>query len=416
LTIKPKKLPRLADDILMTLPITAAARRWWAPVLVAALLAACGGGGEDRTETPAPPVPPISPERAGRLESAEPLGSVPAADIAAALAAKESLAQGVVPRYGVVSYRLEYLTTDSDGREVRASGLVSVPQKAAGAASPVLSYQHGTIFRDEEAPSNHAVASEVAVVMASLGYIVLAPDYVGFGASRDTPHPYLLAEPSAAATVDFLTAARTWRGQAGVADNGQLFLTGYSEGGYVTMAAHRALQAAGSPHLQQLRMVVPGAGPYDVQSTMDGLVDLVRRENSLVGALINPGFLRHLGGSAQREVRRLLLRALIPGDADVAYDTRFIDRFLADDVQSIASASSVYDWKPQVPVRLYHGRDDRTVPYASSVSTLRAMQSRGAGDLVSLTDCRAVPAGHLECVTPFISFMLGQLGTVAQDL
>jgi len=381
-----------------------------------AMLAACGGGGDDRAEAPSPPVSPISPERAGRLESATPLGTVPAADIAEALAAKESLAEGVVPRYGVASYRLDYLTTDADGREVRASGLVSVPQKAAGAASPVLSYQHGTIFRDEEAPSNHAVASEVAVVMASLGYIVLAPDYVGFGTSNDTPHPYLLAGPSAAATVDFLTAARAWRGQAGVADNGQLFLTGYSEGGYVTMAAHRALQEGASPHLRQLRMVVPGAGPYDVQATMDGLVDLVRSENPLVGALINPGFLRHLGGSVQREVRRLLLRALIPGDADVAYDTRFIDRFLADDTQAIARTSSVYDWQPQVPVRLYHGRDDRTVPYASSVSTLRAMQSRGAGDLVSLTDCRAEPAGHLECVAPFITFMLGQLAPVAQDL
>lgn len=72
--------------------------------------------------------------------------------------------------------------------QLRASGLVSVPVKAAGARNPVLSYQHGTIFRDIEAPSNNAVASEVAVVMASLGYIVLAPDYVGFGASKGT-HP-----------------------------------------------------------------------------------------------------------------------------------------------------------------------------------------------------------------------------------
>eukprot|EP01036_Dinobryon_divergens_P040045 gene40045-52884_t len=125
----------------------------------------------------------------------------------------------------------------------------------------------------------------------------------------------------------------------------------------------------------------------------------------------------HLAPPLVAEVRRLLLRALIPGDADVAYDTRFIDHFLADDVLALASASSVYDWKPDVPVRLYHGRDDRTVPYASSVSTRRAMQERGAGDLISLTECRAQPvAGHLQCVPPFITFMLGQLAPVAQDL
>ena len=399
--------------------IRTASRRAFALALIATL-AACGGGGtDDSTDdgNPQPPPPPPPSVRAGQLQSAALLGSIPAADIAAALSDRESLVEGVVPRYSVTAYRLEYLTSDADGNEVRASGLVSVPQKPAGATSPVLGYQHGTLFRDAEAPSNNAVASEVAVVLASLGYIVLAPDYVGFGASKGTPHPYLLAAPSAAATVDFLTAARTWRGQAGVADNGQLFLTGYSEGGYVTLAAHRALQAGNSPHLQQLRMVVPGAGPYDVQTTMDGLVNLVRQEQPVIGALINPGFLRYLGGSVQREVRRVLLRALIPGDADVAYDTRFIDLFLADDVQALDRASNVHDWKPNVPVRLYHGRDDRSVPYASSASTLRAMQQRGAGDLVSLTECRAQPvAGHLQCVAPFITFMLGQLAPVARDL
>ena len=382
-----------------------------------AALVGCGGGSDNIGGGTNPPVSPPVTERAGRLESAALLSTVPVTEISAALAAKESLAQNVVPRYAVTSYRLDYLTTDADGREVRASGMVSVPQKPAGAKSPLLSYQHGTIFRDAEAPSNNAVASEVAVVLASLGYIVLAPDYVGFGSSKGTPHPYLLSAPSAAATLDFLTAARTWRGNANVADNGQLFLTGYSEGGYVTMAAHRAMQESGSPHLQQLRMVVPGAGPYDVQTTMDGLVDLVRQEQPVLGALINPGFLRYLGGSVQREVRRLLLRALIPGDADVVYDTRFIDRYLADDTGYVADVSSVHDWKPNVPVRLYHGRDDRTVPYASSVSTLRAMQQRGAGDLVSLTECRAVPtAGHVQCVPPFITFMLGQFAGVVQDL
>ena len=191
--------------------IRTASRRAFALALIATL-AACGGGGtDDSTDdgNPQPPPPPPPSVRAGQLQTAAQLGSNPAADIAAALSDRESLVEGVVPRYSVTAYRLEYLTTDADGKEVRASGLVSVPQKPAGATSPVRGYQHGTLFRDAEAPSNNAVASEVAVVLASLGYIVLAPDYVGFGASKGTPHPYLLAAPSAAATVDFLTATRT---------------------------------------------------------------------------------------------------------------------------------------------------------------------------------------------------------------
>ena len=199
-------------------------------------------------------------------------------------------------------------------------------------------------------------------------------------------------------------------------DNGQLFLAGYSEGGYVTLATHRALQQSNSPHLQNLRQVVVGAGPYNVQATMDGLVDVVRQENKVVGALINPGFLRYLGGSAQREVRRALLKALLPNDADVVIDATFIDNFLSDDVPNLNRLSNVHQWRPTLPVRFYHGKDDRTVPYASAASTVQAMQAQGAGDLVSLNDCPATPAGHLECVPSFLDFMLRQLGAQAQGL
>ena len=383
---------------------------------VLALLAACGGGKDDEATAVQPPPMPVNPVGRGSFKASAPLGTVAADEIAAALAEDGSRVQNVVPRYAVASWRLEYTTIDADGREVRASGLVSVPQKPAGSASPVLSYQHGTIFHDEEAPSVHAVPGEVAVVLASLGYVVLAPDYVGFGVSRGTPHPYLLAVPTAAAVNDFITAATYWRAANGVQDNGQLFLAGYSEGGYATLAAHRELQATGSPHLAQLRMAVVGAGPYDVQTTLDGLIDLVRDKQPVLGALINPGFLRYLGGSVQREVRRAVLNQLIPDDADVVYDTRFLDSFFADDTRAIAQNSSVYDWRPQVPVPMFHGRDDKTVPYASSVNTLLAMRKQGAGDLVSLTDCKATPAGHIPCVPPFVEFMLGRVGAVAQGL
>lgn len=376
-----------------------------------AALAACGGGkdGDDPTPVVPDPQPPVNVQGRGEFLMSTPLATLAAADVAAALKEDGSRVQNVVPRYDVATWRVEYSTLDGDGNAVRASGLLAVPQTAPGIASPVLSYQHATIFRDAEAPSNNAVPGEVSVVLASLGYIVLAPDYVGFGASRGTPHPYLQAAPTAASVNDFIVATQYWRELNQIKDNGDLYLTGYSEGGYATMAAHRALQAENAPALKNLRMAVVGGGPYDVQATLDGLIDIVRDKNRVLGALISPGFLRYLGGSVQREVRRALLRELLPDDADVVYGTRFLDSFLADDTATIASDSSVFDWLPTVPVALFHGRDDQTVPYASAVHTLEAMQKNGAGDLVSLTDCRAVPAGHVQCVPPFVEFMLGRI-------
>ncbi len=369
-----------------------------------------------------PPPPPVIVEITGpgELKEATRVNTFSAADIASAARAPDSKVPAVTPLYAVTSYRLKYLTIDGQGKRILASGLVSVPVKgAASAPSPVISYQHGSVFKDAQAPSNLVLAGEPPQVLASLGYVVLAADYVGYGASKGAPHPYLLSAPTAAAVIDFLTAARTWRQKNAVLDNGQLFLLGYSEGGYATLAAHRALQLGTHPnaglHKAQLLGSVPGAGPYHLGAVLDVQLDRVRRENALIGGLLSPGLLRHLGSTVRNEVRRQLIKALLPDDADVSFQGTFVDNYLADDNDAIERDSNVHDWKPETPVRLFHGRDDQTVPYVAVTRTLQAMRLRGAPD-VQLTDCSAVPASHLGCVQPYFAFMLAQLRAVARDL
>lgn len=378
------------------------------------LAAACGGGASSGPENTAS-VAVAEPTGPGRLESATPLNRIAIADINSAVQAVGSRIPALTPVYDVTNYRLTYLTTGAQGQQVVASGLVSVPVKAAGAMHPVLGYQHATVFKDAEAPSNNATAAEPAVILASLGYIVVAADYIGYGASRGTPHPYLLSAPSAAAVVDLLTAAKTWRRRNSVADNGQLFLTGYSEGGYITVAAHRAMQAAGSPHLAGLAAVVPGAGPYHVGVALDELLRRVCEQNPLLGTLVSPGLLRHLSPTVRREVRDALLKEVVASDADVAFDATTIDLYLADDAAALERESNVHDWAPAAPTRLFHGRDDQTVPYASAARTLQAMQRRGARDL-SLTDCPAVPSSHIACVPLHLAFVLAEFAARAHDL
>ena len=387
----------------------------WPATLLAAMvltLSACGGG--DSPSTPSPLVPGVA--NAGQLKDATPINTVTLADLTAAVGAAGSKLPGAVPRYAVTSWRLTYMTSDGFGREVLASGLVSVPVKPDGARSPVLSYQHATIYKDAQAPSNQVAATEPPVVLASLGFIVVAADYVGYGASRGSQHPYLLSTPTAAVVMDLLTAARTWRQTQGVADNRQLFMLGYSEGGYTTLAAHRAMQASASPHLTQLVASVPGAGPYHVGVTLDAQLQRVRDESTALAALVSPGRLSKLGTTVRDEVRRLILRLVIPDDADVTFQSTFLDNFLADDTSAIERDSNVHDWKPEAPVRMFHGRDDQTVPYAASTRTLQAMQARGAGTTVTLTDCVATPASHLGCVAPYFSHALAQMAPWVRDL
>ena len=124
----------------------------------------------------------------GELLSATLINTVAAADITAAVQGHDKM-PSALPVYAVTSYRLTYVTKDGYGNDVVASGLVSVPVKEPGSPSPVLSYQHATIFKDAQAPSNNVVPAEHTVILASLGVIVLAAAYVGFGASKAGQHP-----------------------------------------------------------------------------------------------------------------------------------------------------------------------------------------------------------------------------------
>jgi pimeloyl-ACP methyl ester carboxylesterase len=390
------------------------------------VLAACGGGGDappavaqtdpPQASTPAPgalDVVAADETGPGALHGATPLGTVSTQAIAQAMT--DSRLPAIVPVYDVETFRLSYMTSDGQGQPILASGLLAVPKKAIGAPSPVISYQHATIFRDAEAPSNNPTAGEPSVVMASMGYIVVAADYVGYGVSKGAPHPYLLSAPTAAAVVDLLHAARTHAGRNGLMPNGQLFLVGYSEGGYATAAAHRALQEAGGDIAGALVGSAPGGGPLDVGATLDELLRRVRHENALLGFLVDPDLLQNLGASLRRQVRDELLKKLLPGDTDVVFQTTFIDNFLANDRAAINRDSDVHDWRPAAPVRLFHGRDDQTVPFVASEHARQAMQDRGAPDVL-LEECTAVPAGHLQCVPQYWQYMLSQLALVVRDL
>ncbi len=133
-------------------------------------------------------------------------------------------------------------------------------------------YAHGTTTdRDYNmADLQNAETLSLASLFASQGYIVVAPNYAGYDTSTLPYHPYLIADQQSKDMIDALTAARTALPLASlttVKDNGQLFVTGYSQGGYVAMATHRAMQAAG----MKVTASAPMSGPYALAAFVDAV-------------------------------------------------------------------------------------------------------------------------------------------------
>src|SRR6185503_21097444 len=110
----------------------------------------------------------------------------------------------------------------------------------------------------------------IAAVFAATGYIVVAPNYAGYDSSSLGYHPYLNADQQSKDVIDALAAARSALPVSSaptVMDSGKLLITGYSQGGFVAMAMHKAMQAAG----MTVTASAPMSGPYALEAFGDAI-------------------------------------------------------------------------------------------------------------------------------------------------
>ncbi|MBC8019332.1 MAG: prolyl oligopeptidase family serine peptidase [Verrucomicrobia bacterium] len=210
---------------------------WLVVTVVAFALQGCNGGSSG------------SEPAVGKIVSAIQVAAVTRAEAAALFIAASV---PLVPAYDVKIYKIVYLTTDESGALINASGALVVPQNLARPA-PLLSSQHGTTTLKFDVASTAPAAGQPYVHLEALafgtaGYITALPDYIGYGDSGNRFHPYLHATTLANSVINLLRAAKTYCATNNIALNGKLFLTGYSEGGYATMAATREIQEGISHH------------------------------------------------------------------------------------------------------------------------------------------------------------------------
>lgn len=156
-----------------------------------------------------------------------------------------------LPKHGTKSRLVRYQTQDR-GKLIDATTTVTFPDVSDAKTFPIMLLLHGTAgFTDACAPSSGVAddalggfTDEQAVLLslfASLGYIVVAPDYIGLksmGAPTGFLHPYLVAEPTAIASLDSVRAARKLLAGTNVTP-GQVVVVGGSQGGHAAAFVNR---------------------------------------------------------------------------------------------------------------------------------------------------------------------------------
>jgi pimeloyl-ACP methyl ester carboxylesterase len=336
--------------------------------------------------------------------------------------------------YDVKVVKLVYKTTLENGDKVNASGIVAIPQGKT-TPSPMLSYQHGTIFLDSAVPSNNPSFDTSPLLAASAGFVVVATDYIGYGESKSLTHPYIQAIPSANSVIDLLRAARSYLQSQSVELNQQLFLAGYSEGGYATIAAHQRMQTLYADEFT-VTASIAGAGPYDVRGMTDEILlnqstlsqpayfsfvvhayDTWYDLDNLTLRAIQSPYDRVLDSRYNGDYSSAAVNSVLPRAKDELFDPAFLSEYagLAGELtlKYRLEDNNVYDWAPSAPVRLFHGQNDDIVPYQNAATALASMQANGAAD-VTLDDCNAVPSTHVNCAASFALYLTSYLLSEAE--
>jgi len=303
-------------------------------------------------------------------------------------------------QYDVSVYLVNY-PVDFRGTTMTASGVVCLPEGKGNFG--MISFQNGTNTLHRAAPSRDIFNGLYTLIesAASYGFIVVIADYLGFGSSEQIIHPYYHRESNDLAVKNLILAAQELVNeknmQAGF--NGDLFLMGYSQGGWATLSAFRLIEQTALSDLS-VRAVSCGAGAYQLVPFSEHVISLEtyptpyylpyfiesHRRN---GMLSDPLSLFFREPYASRIPD--LFNGNLSGDEINQQLTDTVSLLITDNLKNDFSdaeefaalrnelnTNSVDGWNTENPLRFYHGKADDNVYYMQSVLMHNAMLQMGS--------------------------------------
>lgn len=368
--------------------------------LVCAVTVLAGSGCDDGSRDSSSPADQ-DPATRGAVVSVTPVADLDAKEVAVRLAKAGIDATQV--RYGVRAHRIVYRTVDFQGTPTTASELVAMPKNDERALR-VVSWLHGTeVYRGEVASVNDESPDRAtALLFASTGRAVSAPDYLGLGKGPGI-HPYGNPKATVTASVDALRATRTFARRQGRGVDRRVLISGFSQGGPATMLVGKALQQGVDPYFRP-GVLAPVAGPFDLSGFEAAAADDRGERSSLYLAYFATAWNRMYGlydapnqafrAPYDKTVQTLFngdhkaseLAAALPKTSKQLFTEEFLQRVrhpTGDLRRKLKVMDTTCDWRPDAPVHLFHARGDKDVAIAHSLHCQRQLTAHGADQQLS---------------------------------
>lgn len=338
---------------------------------------------------------------------------------------------------GISSIKMKYWTKNAMGMLVQADAAVFIPHALVSSyKAPIIAIQHPTEVLRKNSPSKMVkykwydmtdsaqAQMHLAALIARCGYIVVLPDYLGMGDNVDV-HPYcqeLLADSVMDAVDATIDVAANLKKQStlppAVWDEKKIMLMGFSEGGYATMITAKKMQARND---KPVTAVAALDGPYSLSGTMRDV--MLTADENFSSPYFMPYVLNAYDAAYGSTIPELKFSYSVRNDVSGYNDypatlQKYMDGehtyiqindlmrkpFEPDNYKgpsTILSAgflellenqysvvcetmednNSFIDWKPEMPLKMFHHVSDDLVPIGNMNEAEAAFKSAGSNKI-----------------------------------
>jgi hypothetical protein len=324
--------------------------------------------------------------------------------------------------YDFKVYKLKYKTF-FEGDTITVSGVVAIPLALKASVSfPILSYQHPLLVQKSEAPSEN-IEDQTILYLASTGMVVMMPDYIGFGASKEHFHPYLNKKYSSTTVIDFIRATKEFIAtEKPCKTDDYLFLMGYGQGAGASLASLSAIENNTIYNDLKITATSCSNGFYDLIDFRKWLVKQPRFEEPYLIVNLLESFTMYSGLKVDYSLVFSSeigpsVSGIIDGKKSVdeinkIIGTTHVGEMLNDDFEkdSIFNNSAVYKtmreaftensisaWKINSSLALYYGTNNKMIPSDQSIIVYQGFQKQGVG-----ANVKPKPLNGMDHVSAFV--------------
>lgn len=311
---------------------------------------------------------------------------------------KNSIPQAMTKVSNAVDlYEVTYKGLWLDSSYIVAKGAMYVPVSDKPMAEMV--YCHGTRISVKQSYGIQDLEQFVAMMHAADGYIAYFPFYYGMGGG-EKEHVYQHYWTEAMAVIHMIKACREILPEIQAETNGQLFVTGYSQGGHAAAATHKMIETGRFPDVS-ITASSPMSGAYDMTGTQSPTMFIeYDRPHYLPYLLISYDYAYNFWDGDiydafkepfNEDLKDLFkqpriidygyLDSILPHVPATMIKDSMVEVFKSDPdfifTKKLAE-NNLHNWKPKAPMQLCACYGDNEVLYQNTEVAYAAMKEKGA--------------------------------------